>query len=1193
MSYLFTCLPKTGYRLRISLCFLLVLLLQPLSGLRAQTLRFTFKNQPLTEVMSKISAQTGYQFVYDAAFVSKASPITFSVKSATLKQVLDQMVKGQSFSYQLKDKTIILISGRSPSKEFRVHGMVVDSAGIPLPGAAIKIKNTGTFVKSDANGHFSVPLSSANNSVEVSFVGFLSENLVWNESDAEKVQNIKLQANSSLLSEIIVTGYQTISKERSTASAVIVDNKKLNENLNVDLISALEGRVPGLMYQKNVTGSDVDKPILRGIGVLSPTASVTPLIVVDGLPSETTLDQINPYDVESVTVLKDAAANSIYGTRAGNGVIVVTTKKGTGPVKINVNTDYFLTSKPSFESLHLASTSDLIDFETAVYNRERARYATTETMFAAYTNKYYSPLYQLYRDRDAGKLTADQVSSTLNSWRNNDFMQDYSDNIWQNEVRKRYNLSLSTAGLRSNMFTSINFDQSDERVKGNANKNLNLYFKNAFSPKKWLNLTLGFNGTYAKSTVTDAEYNSYTIQPRYAQIKDDNGNLVYADYVDLDDGFTTGGSLNGASAASINANAAYKSTKFNLLESLEEGRTDLTKLNLRAFTNVQVNLLKTLKFNSQVQYEIGQTKEKNFFDATSYKMRYASNVMTSYNTTTAKYEYAIPTGGRFYQTSYGRSSYTFRNQLTYDEKISKDHSITALGGFEMIESFVPVRMQDLRYGYDPVTLTYTSINSNLLSQTGVTSSIFGSGKTLSTGISAKQDELERRYYSVFANGSYTYLGKYNLTGSIRLDKASLFGLETRKKGKPFWSVGLGWNASNESFLSDVSWLTLLKLRTTYGINGNVSHDSQALLIASRRNDVLYPALQYFNITLPNPKLRWEKVKTANIGLDFALFSNRLRGNLDIYDKTSVDLLTSVELDPTVGASSLTLNSGSLNNKGIELSLGGDWLKNSPLQLTTQFIIGSNRTVVKKVTIAASTAPNYVASPTNYYELETTYNSLYAYRYGGMVNGYPYFLDENGNPTVQFDANGNPISSSIKSISNMAALDRMGSLTPTWNGSVSQRISYKRFELGALLVFSGGNVMRRDVTSLSSDFVTDQNIVSRYTDANQTDLPRLKVDYAENLINNASTISSLWEKANIHVIKGDYVKLRNLSLAYTLPQRYGKIIGLSNVKLTAQANNLWYKSAAGDDIDPEVYNANSGTRNIEIPKSFLFGLNLSL
>ncbi|SER88652.1 SusC/RagA family TonB-linked outer membrane protein [Pedobacter rhizosphaerae] len=1187
-----------GYLLNWSAFLCIVMLLS--SNVKAQNNLYNFTQAPLRTVISQISTNTSYRFVYAPELLKEAKPIDLNLNTSDIQILMDAVAKGQNFSYEIaKNQTILLRVLSENPKEYILHGIVKDSVGGPLPGATVKIKDTNKYTITDGNGHFSLNLTSQYNTLEISYMGYFTATQKFDRYAALKIVTVSLKANSSLLAEVVVNGFQSITRGGTTGAVTIIDEKKLNENINIDILSALEGRVAGLVYNKNPFGLGADQPVLRGQATFSLVGGNAPLVVLDGLPTETPLDEINPYDIESVTVLKDGGAASIYGSRSANGVIVLTTKKGSTPLKISLNTDFFIDTKPTFGSMHYASTADIVDFETDVYNKERARYANTETMFAAYGTvangniKYYSPLYQLFRDRDAGKVTTDQFNQQLTNFKNADYYEQYRDNVWQNAFRQRYNLSLSSASPKSNSFASINYDRSAERVIGNNSQKVTLYFKNTYNIKKWLSTNIGFNGAYSTSTSTDGSYDSYTaISPRYASIVNPDGSLVYANYVNLQDGIA-GSPVNGAVAGALINTPQYKSYRFNILESLNEGLTEANTVSLRAFANIQAKIMDGLNFSSQIQYEMGTTKSEQIYDVNSYKMRAAYNALVAFTPATNVYTFGLPTGGRISQNMQQKKSYTFRNQLSYDESFDGGkHSIAAIAGTEMRQTFLPIGMTDIRYGYDPVTLTSTIINNQTVSQTGLPSYIFGGNKTL--GIAGRSfQETKHRNLSYFSNASYTYLSRYNVSGSFRIDQADFFGADPEFKYRPLWSVGFGWNASNEKFFESLRWINLLKLRATYGVNGNQNTETTKFLTARRVNDNLFTSLQYLNITgLPNPKLRWEKTETYNLGLDMAFLGNRLRGTIDFYDRKSTDLMVTTDLDPTVGTASLVINNGILRNKGIEFTVNGDWLKSGDLSLSSTFVLGFNRSKIGKVNRALATASSYVTSPQNYYTEGTDYNTLYAYRYGGMTNGYPYFLDENGKATLEFDASGNPIVASSRGINNYAALVSMGTLIPTYNGSFSQRVSYKNFELSALLIFSGGNVMRKDVTPLGSNDISDLDITQRYKNGITPELPRLLVDYSEAMIPRALTISSMWQNADINVLKADYVKLRSVSLGYNLPKAFIKKFNIPSAKFTAQVNNLWYASAAGDDIDPESYSLNSGTRTLQNPKSFVLGINLT-
>ena len=1197
-------IPKSNFSTYLCGFTALLLLLCSYKG-QAQNISINFKNAPLETVLKEVAKQANYEVFYTQKLLKDSKPVTINVKNSNVKETLNQIFNSQNLKYTITNQTIVVTAVQEKQEKLgngliNVSGKVLNNKNEPFPGVTVTLTGTNRTSITDFDGSFAFDNVPENGVIECT--GLTIEKKSFGISGRTQL-NLIVEDKVAAMKEVVVTGYQTLTRSHSTGAIATIDEKTLNENINSDLSTAIEGRVAGLMLRKNPTGASADTPILRGMGTFSSVnVGYSPLLVIDGLPTELTLEDINPYDIESVNVLKDAAAASIYGSRAANGIIVLTTKKGNGKLKVSINSDLFISSKPSFKSMNYASTSDLMDYEQAVYNRERARVADTQTMFNTYGDigssspRYYSPLYQLNRNLEEGKINTTDYNSTLDQWRKNDYYKDYRDNVWQEELRQRYNIAFSGSTSRQNTYVSFNYDQAKGRIINNESRSFNLYAKSSFQVNNWLNATFGINTTYSNDDVTDFDYNSYDIQKRYERITDDNGNRVLSSFVGIRDGFTSSSVINPAMAEKMAALSGFKPMTFNLLNALDEGIQHQNSLNLRAFTNLRAKLWRGLSASTQFQYETTRNDNEQYYDINSYKMRYAINALTAYNPATNAYTYVegVSTGGRYAQSSSKASNYSFRNQLDYTEDFSDGkHSINALAGFEMRETFVPRSIEQLRYGYDPVTLNSAVINNLALSQTGTPSYMYGNNRTLAA-VSRSQSEILHRYFSVFSSLGYTFLSKYNVTGSYRVDRADLFGVDPKYKNRPLWSAGLGWNASNEEFMKEIKWVTALKLRLTYGVNGNIDQSTTPYVTATRRNDNLYQSLQYTNITgQPNPMLRWEKTQSTNFGIDYSLFRGKLNGSIDMYRKYSSDLLATTDLDPTVGALSRRINAGALMNKGIEFSIGSDWYNNGNLRIGSNLILGFNRTTVEKVTRAQSIASVYASSPLDYFLENEVYNSLYAYKYGGTVNGYPYILDENGNPSMAFDANGIPIANSLKSVNSTDALVNKGSLTPTYTGSLSQRFSYKQFDLNLLFVFSGGNVMRKDVPDLSSDAVNNAGIADRYTDANQNGNTRLFVDIDEVARNYAITMNSQWRNSDVNVIDGDYIKLRNISLGYNLPKLVANKLNITSAKFTFQMNNIWYWSAAGNRIDPEVYSANSGTRNLPMPKTYLFGFNLTL
>lgn len=1187
----------------------------------AQTIEYTGKNVPVEKLIGIIKQQTGYSVMYNPDLLSKASPVTIEAHNMPLTEFLHKILAENVLVYTIENKTIFIKKGVDHSKMdhsgggmtmmriFNVRGRVTGVGGEPMQGVAVSQDKSPYGIITDANGNFELKDVKKINTLYFNLLGYqkasvsvaacctdgatLPQGVTASVADdnVTMTMNVLLTPDVKELDEIAVVnnGFQVVTRERSTASAVKVGNAELNSQLNTNLSSALEGKAAGLSMYRSA-------PVIRGVSTFSASVTTNPLLVIDGLPTEGDISNINIYDVESVTVLKDAAATSIYGAVAANGVLVITTKRAKkGTTQVSVNADYFVNTRPDIDKMHYATTSQMIDYETDVYNYKLAQKGSLANLFASYGSyhngsiTYYSPLFSLYRKQGEGTLTSGQVDSTLGKWRNNDYIDQYTSKVWRNEVKRRYNLAISSGNEKSNTYFSINYEGNQLRVQNNKNDNVNMYLKSTFTPASWLSVTVGANGAYSDAVATNTAYNDYTIQPRYAAIEDDNGKRVYADYI----AYTGAGNMNASLAATIESNSKLKSVKFNILDELERGFTKTKNLRLRAFTDISMKLFKGLSYNVKLQYELNKTERTTLDDANTYLMRTLYNTFASVNSTSGVYTYNVPDGARMTRDNPLSRNYTFRNQLDYSKQFKvagKNSDIAALVGTEIREIASNSGNSSVLYGFNPQTLASVNMDWNTLSTSGVSSDLYNGSYKMSYS-PANYSEVLHRYFSMYGNFGYTLDGKYNLTGSVRVDQTDLFGTDPKYRYRPLWSIGGGWNLTQEHFMEGISWVNYLKARLTYGVAGNVDKTSSPFILGTAKSDVLYTNLQYTNIaTLPNPKLRWEKTETTNLGFDFSIYRNKIRGSIDFYKKKSSDLLVQVALDPTIGASSQVLNSGVINNKGIELSLSSDWFKTRNVVLTSTLNIAFNKSNVGKDGIATTDGYNMIASPTYYFQANTPYNSLYAYKLANIKNGYPVIYDEKGSANVTFDASGNP--TSMKQVTATAALTRAGSLIPVYNGSFQQGIQYKSFQLNALFAFYGGHQLRKDVMSLDGFDQTDRGIVNRWSATNPDGL-RVEKDYPTAYNSYVGSLSKYYRYSDANVASATSVRLRNVSLSYTLPAGICRTLHMKQVKFTAQANNLWLWAAAGNDIDPESFSLNSGTRSLPVSKTFLFGAAISL
>ena len=992
--------------------------------------------------------------------------------------------------------------------------------------------------------------------------------------------------------DVVATGYQNLHKEQTTSAYTEIKPSQINRQINGTLKDVIEGQVAGLRFTKDPsTGKEV--PILRGVGTFSGNVGYTPLVVIDNIPTDIPLENINPQDIESVTVLKDAAATAIYGVRAANGVIVIVTKKGLhNDLRINVNTDLSYTFKPNVDRMHYASTSDLIDLETAFYQSKLAdSNSNVDNLFASYgeiggrqTVRYYSPLFQLYRDQAKGKLSAQEVNNTLNTWRNRDYLRDFKRYVWQPIITKRYNINVESGNNRSQNYASLQYEDTDERIVTEKTRALNLYLKNTYQLTPWLKSTIGLNGRYtAIDAVAEPMRYSYINplgQARYTSVL---GTNPYA-------GFNLVAPINGHILEQIAGNDAFRSYSFNLLESIAQEHQKQHTLNLRPFVNLQVSILKGLQYQSYFQYELNTFDSETFLGKDTYYMRLRHNQLVKQDATTQKFSSELPEGGYYEQLKKQTQHYTFRQQLDFNRTFAEAHNVMALVGLEMRQHYTPRNIAEAHYGYDEQTLSFPTLNWKDLYNPGVTSYLYGR-QSLSLNRN-QHSETKHRFISFYSNFGYSYRQKYNLTGSVRIDQADMFGADPKYKYRPLWSVGGSWNVHRENFFN-INDIDLLKLRLTYGISGNVDQTTSPFLRGRLLTDVrgAYPSQQYLLINdtdLPNPKLRWEKTETANIGIDFGVW-HWFSGSVDLYRRYSSDLLVLTELDPTVGAQRRLINNGALLNKGIEVSLNATRKLADDLQFSVGTTFAYNKNTIEKVSSKPTSAVEYARNPLYYYHQGDDFNSLYAYRYKETVNGYPIYLDENGNPNTTFDANGIP---TIKDIKNEDALVKLGTMNPTFNGALNLQLRYKVFEVSTMFVYAGGHKLRKDTYSINQESETHHDINQRWTATNPTDMPRMSFDYPAALRRTANTVNTFWQYGDNHVVNADYLKWRNVVFACYIPKDICEKLRLQNAKVTAQFNNLLTWCAAGNDIDPEAYNLNTGTRSLPIATTALFGLSLS-
>lgn len=1054
-----------------------------------------------------------------------------------------------------------------------VKGAVTDPEGEPLPGATVKIKGTRRAVSADINGQFSIRVDGKNPVLEVSYVGMQPVEIPLTAAGSAHPFTITLKYNTNLMDEVVVTGYQNIKRENATGAFQQISAKDLDTRYTNQLTQNLEGKIAGMVVYN-------DHIQIRGTGTLN--ANTTPLIVVDGLPIEGNLENVNPYEVDKVTILKDAAAAAIYGARASNGVIVITTKKGLSEkLQVEFNADFTFHENLDYDDLNLVNASELLALEENNFNWMMGN-ADAKTYIEEQWTKsgtLWQPMNKLMMRHHLGEVSDADYNSQLAAWRNNSYSQDWRDNNEHTRFEQRYNVAVRTKGkyLSNNLVVNWSGDNTTRR-RAYDNK-LSLRYLGDINATEWFSATVGLqldNKRTKGSYAGQFDRSQRTSFPEYLSVRNPDGTPARLQaYVDLNEPSLSDPNLN------------MKDEGFVPLNEFGLNTSKYRDTYTRGFVHLNFFPVDGLKLSGMFQYEDFTSKKESLVSGKSYPARHM------YNLFTVGGEHLIPEGGIYYEQNSTQSSYSFRTQATYEKTFVEKHAINAVAGIEYRYQHLKGSYQRL-YGYDEQTLVHNTGSMNFYDIMNAGESDLGSLYSLNDIYMGDElggvSDTEHKYFSYYFTGNYTYDRRYTVSGSYRIDQADLFGADKKFTRRPLWSAGLSWNAHNESFLRDQTWISMLKPRVSYGVTGNINSNYSSYMTASfYGNGIINSPFASLN-TPPNDQLRWEKTKTFDVGVDFAFWNFRLNGSIDYYNKAGSDILSLVDTDPTTGWNRLTMNNASTRNRGVELQLNGQILRpSSPDQvgLNIDLTLAYNNNKVTEINHVSTTG--WDAIEPDDYKKGRPVNSLYSFRYDGVK------YDEDGYGHIYWkNAQGESFDDNLQS-SSFRAEDVVfsGALDPKWSGSITPSVTWKNFTLSAMGAFYLGHYFRPNYNKWTYSYGTSYgNAPTREYLA----FWNASADDRANMIGNGYIMSrcQLYPQ-NVHyadknVDHADYFKLRNIVLSYLVPQKFCRRFGFSSLRLRAQVNNVatWVRNSEG--IDPERVDATTGTWKLGTPRSYTFSIN---
>ncbi len=1037
------------------------------------------------------------------------------------------------------------LSAQTPRKNsgadgpLTVTGTVIATDGKPLQGVSVRVDAENLRTSTNRDGSFVLQVKSRSGNVKFSYVGY---NHIDTDYTAGTPLHIRMRAQDNQLEEIEVvsTGYQKIPKERATGSFVHIDNQLLNRTISTNLLDKLEGVTSGLVFNKNPESSS---PItIRGNSTIY--GNQVPLIVLDNFPYEGSLESINPNDIENVTVLKDAAAASIWGVRAGNGVIVINTKKGAHQkTQVNVVSNLMVSQKPDIFYRPQLSSSEYIALETSLFNKG---------YFWNVTDGFspISPVVAMLQQRKEGVISAADSAAFVDRLSNYDGRYDISNTVYEAGVNQQYAVSLRGGGTAHRYFLSGGYDRNRGTIINQLDQRYSLTAKNSFNV--WNDRLIISSDIFFTESDKRGISSPYLI-PRYPyeRMFDENGNAL-ATVKDLRTSFVE----------SIDTDQMldwyyYPAHELNADRMISE--TDY-RLNHR----IEGEILSGLNVSVDYMFHKGTQDNRRHYLSESYYVRNLINTFTQLDKTTGQLNRPIEFGDILDQDYSRFTNKAGRLQLNFDKQFGK-HQIHTLTGFE-IRDYKTESSSDRRYGYDPET--GISAN-NAMDFSKEFPQYYGYGSSRIAARVANSGTIDRNR-SLYFNGSYTYNNLYTLSASARRDESNLFGVKTNQKGVPLWSIGGLWRLSDEDFYG-VEAIPVLRLRASYGYNGNLDKSISAYLTTLAGTGINSFGNNYLKISNPpNPSLRWEKVGVWNFGLDFETLKKRLKGSVEYYRKGSTDLIANSPLAPQAGVLTIKGNAADMVTAGWDITLN------------SRNLIGKfNWETTALLSLVKDRITNYKARQSTNFDVVTGnyINPLEGYPLYALFS-FPYVgLDEQGNPKGRLGGLESQNYSAILNSSNSADLVYSGSATPTCFGSLINTFRYRDFDISFNIVFKAGHKYRRGSLNYA-DLVTnymqpDYEKRWQHTgDESWTNVPAMAYPFDNNR-------ESLYKYGTALIEDASSIRLKDIRVSY---HKGINRLGIRDLQLYLYANNvglLWKANKVGEDPDSPL---------LPIPRNFSVGLN---
>ncbi|MDR3329603.1 MAG: SusC/RagA family TonB-linked outer membrane protein [Prevotellaceae bacterium] len=1101
-----------------------------------------------------------------------------------------------------------LFAQEPEKKQLLIIGRVVDTRSNPLAGVSVSVKGSTVGTITDEKGAFMLYAEISPKTVLLlKQLGLAPLEVRPHDRPQHGQWTITMHEAEHSVDEVVVTGYQNIKKNELTGSIKQVKAIEIMQAGKMSIDQMLAGQVAGMMVLTE-SGEPSATAKIRIRGTSSILSSKAPLWVLDGIilddPVEidhsalssddaayligNAIAGINPQDIESINVLKDAAATALYGVRAANGVIVVTTKKGReGPPRVSYSGNVSVNRREYYDELNLMDAAERVQFSQEIIDA-RLHYDRSTKDVGLEGLLYQRGVKGVFEGRDI--LNQRDFDAALSKMVNRN--TDWYDILFRNSLSHNHTVNLSGGNETTTYYTSLGYNSTQGTAIGSESERYTAMVKLNTWFNKNLYVNFQMNGSITDNAGFYGGVNPSTFArttSRALPLYNSDGSLYFYES-DI--------------AASSLIDPITDPIVINYLNELAETGSEGKVTTLTAKLDTRWNIWDKLRWEFSGSVASQQSEQGSW--ATEYS--HAAAMVRGYNYgevepgSKSEEVSKLPYGGIFSSSNAKTVSYTLRNQLGYEKELVQNHVVSLLATSE-IRSTVASGYSNTAYGWRK---DRGSLVSPLV-QAGNWEAIAKAGPLTPT-----ITDNVKNYVSWLGFASYAYKGKAMINGNLRMDGSNQFGDNPKFRFLPVWSVSGRYILTEESFLKDNSVLSYFALRASYGLQGNVDGNTSPDLVAQLEK---YDIKRHFDQStismLPNPDLRWEKVQAYNVGFDFSLWDKRIGGTVDAYHKLTTDALSSTRVSQVNGILSQKINASEISNSGVEIDLTAFPIRTKNWELSVGLIYSYNWNKLlkvneligkkledKEILMASKIAGNglVVGQPLNV---------LYAYHYAYLdpATGLPIFYD---NGSTSWQAADGTVYPNYYVSRETVDLVAVGVTQPPSSGGINISLRYKGFTLRSNLTYSLGAVKRLPslynsstvfslfdpVRNVSRDYINrwqqpgdeaHTNLPVLYDSETYTNLPQqtLNVGKWRGIV--------LYDRADIRVVSTDNIRMGSLSLSYIFPDEMLKPLRISGLMLMAQATNLFLLAhEEWHGFDPEQ----GASANSPLPKTFTLSLNIN-